>query len=111
MSSRSNKHDEHSATAIKAEIQKTLLSINDTTHQIKSELDAINVLTKKNGQLHIAVNNANEILTKVAKDMNISKIENLLNDDEEDNEALPHFGNVFSSSAFQEKILQCLNDV
>ncbi|XP_029048849.1 uncharacterized protein LOC114878802 [Osmia bicornis bicornis] len=111
MSSRSDKHDEHSETTIKAEIRKTLLSINDTTHKIKSELDAINVLTKKNGQLHIGVTHANEVLTKVAKDMNISKIENLLNDDEEDNEALPHFGNVFSSSAFQEKILQCLNDV
>ncbi|XP_034176416.1 uncharacterized protein LOC117602467 [Osmia lignaria lignaria] len=111
MSSRSDEHDEHSETTIKAEIQKTLLSINDTTNKIKSELNAINVLTKKNGQLHIAVTEANEILIKVAKDMNISKIENFLNDDKEDNEAVLHFGNVFSSSAFQEKILQCLNDV
>lgn len=77
----------------------------------KNELDAINILTKKNGQLHIAVTDANKVLIKVVKDMKMSKIEDLLKDDNEDNEVVSHFENVLSSSAFEEKIVQCLNDV
>lgn len=92
---------------IKVEIQKTLISIKDMTLKIKNELNIINELAKKDGQLHKAVVDASETLSTVAKDMNID-VENVLNNEAE-NESQFSVRDILSSAAFQEKILTCLN--
>ncbi|KOX79839.1 hypothetical protein WN51_11450 [Melipona quadrifasciata] len=92
---------------IKIEIQKTLMSIKDITLKIKNELNIINELAKRDGQLHKAVVDASETLSTVAKDMNID-VENVLNNEAE-NESQFNVRDILSSAAFQEKILTCLN--
>ncbi|KAK1125689.1 hypothetical protein K0M31_005238 [Melipona bicolor] len=92
---------------IKIEIQKTLMSIKDITLKIKNELNIINELAKKDGQLHKAVVDASETLSTVAKDMNID-VKNVLNNEAE-NESQFNVRDILSSAAFQEKILTCLN--
>ncbi|XP_017761437.1 PREDICTED: uncharacterized protein LOC108551700 [Eufriesea mexicana] len=95
---------------IKIEIQKTLFSINGMTSKIKNELNVINDLVKKNGQLHTAVVDANEILTTVAKNMDID-VKNVLSDNENGNTLQFNLRNAVSSADFQEKILTCLNNM
>ncbi|KAK9301246.1 hypothetical protein QLX08_006327 [Tetragonisca angustula] len=95
---------------IKIEIQKTLMSIKDITLKIKNELNIINELAKKDGQLHTAVIDASKTLTTVAKDMDID-VENVLSNNEGENESQFNVRNILSSAAFQEKILTCLNNM
>lgn len=53
-------------------IQNTLISINDITQKIKKELDMINELVKESGQLHIAVEAANQTLSKKVQEMGMN---------------------------------------
>ncbi|KAG6798294.1 hypothetical protein HZU73_06448 [Apis mellifera caucasica] len=105
----STESDEYREIDIKIEIQKTLISINNTTLKIKNELDIINDLVKKNGQLHIAVIDANKTLTTIAQNMDIN-INNILNNDESESELQFNLNNL-SSAAFKEKLLEYSNNM
>lgn len=76
----------------------------------KNELNIINDLLKKNGQLHTAVIDANKTLTVVAQDMGIN-VENILSNEKSENESQFNLRDIISSAAFQEKILACLNNM
>lgn len=72
-------------------------------------MDIINDLIKKNGQLHIAVIDANKTLTTIAQNMDIN-VKNILSNDENESELQFNLNNL-SSSAFKEKLLACLNNM
>lgn len=93
---------------IKLEIQKTLISIHEMTLKIKNELDTINGLINKDGQLYAAVVDANKTLTTTAKTMDIN-VENILSNDDSENELQFNLGNMLSAASLQEKISACLN--
>ncbi|XP_033357240.1 uncharacterized protein LOC117237415 [Bombus vosnesenskii] len=95
---------------VKVEIQKTLISLNEITLKIKNELNIINDLVKKDGQLHTAVVDANKTLTVVAQDMGIN-VKNILSNEKSENESQFNLRDIISSAAFQEKILACLNNM
>lgn len=106
----SSKSNENSNSNVKIEIKKTLISINDTARKIKNELDTINGLIGKSGQFDTAITNANKTLITAAENMNIN-LESILNDNQVNNETTSDLRNVLSASTFQEKILQCLNNI
>ncbi|XP_011312267.1 uncharacterized protein [Fopius arisanus] len=52
---------------VKIQIQKILISINDITEKIKQEMGMINEMVKAKGHLTLTIDEANDMLAKIAK--------------------------------------------
>lgn len=89
---------------IRIRVQRALISVHDVTLKIKRELGIIKTLVEENGQLHTAVNMANETLSEMVQKMGIN-MEEIISESER-NARLESNLDSITSAMVTEKLLE-----